>query len=415
MSSLINKLLAPAGYRYISSQGIFDTRTDSFLKNFGYFTLYDVAAPFALMFLDCEPVRFKYDNRHWNFEFWKGRYGAFIGAEIGVYTGTYQFPIAAVDHRLSSFLGKDTKCATKNDWLEMSFVLKKNGRKLFENNSDDKNTAKIEKHWWLTGFKFDLQTDRSSLVNEITIVFKDLEMLKAFAGALKRMGYTDSEFTRWDEKRTIKVIFGVPHSPQPGALFSLDKVPSLKKILEYMKKVFVPLTIYSIVQIGEFLLSVYKMSAELLIEALSELGFAMAKIVSFVGTKLKKSAEAIVKILRSVGYSITEIANYFKTKLSREELSKLLKKAGYLIHDIGSFFKSIFRSSDVSLAKIFRTTGYTAGQIGSYFKNILKKNAPEIAIILAGAGFAATTIKTIGQTIFGGIEDGIDSIVSIIS
>jgi len=310
--SLINKLLSPVGYAYDSSQHMFYTRTDSFLKNFGYFTLYDMAAPFALMFLDCEPVRFKYDKRHWNIEFWKGRYGAFIGAEIGIYTGAKKTGIDLIDHRLASF-GKDTRAATKKDWLQMSFALKSDGKKIFENNSDNPATGRIEKHWWLTGFKLKPFMDRSSLVNEITIVFKNFEMRKAFTGGLKKLGYTTNEYVLLDDQQTIHVTFGVPHSRQPGSLFSLDKLPSIKEILNYLKKVFVPLSIYSLFQIAEFLISVYKMTAELVIHALVYLGFKIAAIAGYVARKFKKVAEKIVSyFVKCLSYRCVSMYDYVR-------------------------------------------------------------------------------------------------------
>ena len=54
----------------------------------------------------------------------------------------------------------------------MSFILYKNGRKLFN--------RPCTKHWWLTGFKPGVKYWWDKLKMDITINFKDNEMAKAF-------------------------------------------------------------------------------------------------------------------------------------------------------------------------------------------------------------------------------------------
>lgn len=82
---LLNELVEPFGYSYISSQDLFTSRQDAFQRAFGYCALYDRAAFRFHMIFDCLPVYFDYRGKTWLIEFWKGQYGINTGCEIGVY------------------------------------------------------------------------------------------------------------------------------------------------------------------------------------------------------------------------------------------------------------------------------------------------------------------------------------------
>ncbi|MBS0425044.1 MAG: DUF4474 domain-containing protein [Proteobacteria bacterium] len=411
--SVLNSLLARVGYAYDSSQGIFYTRTDSFLQKFGYFSLYDVAAPLALMFLDCEPVRFKYDNRHWNIEFWKGRYGPFIGAEIGIYTGAKKTGFKLIDHQLAGF-GKDTAVATKKDWLEMSFVLKSKGRKIFENHSDDPRTGQIEKHWWLTGFKLKPFLDRHTLVNEIKIVFKNAEMRKAFTKGLKRLGYTNSEYSWLDDDKTIQVTFSTPHSPQPD-LFSLDNLPGVDDIINYLKRLVMPPSLASLGLIIAFLISAYKLAMELIIKIVVTIGFKIAAIAKYIAAKFKWAAEKIAGCFIKAGVAIVEVGKYFKNLISRENFMKLLKAGGWVVNEIGSFFKSFFKSTDDTLAAIFKRLRFPSAAIVRFYSDILKRTPDVVVTCLTGAGYAYSTISTVVGDVYGIAKSEVKAIYSKIT
>jgi len=90
--------------------------------------LYDEAAAPLGMIVDCEPIHFEYKGKRWLIQFWKGVY-ATDKPDInipGLFKGTFYNSI------------KD------DEFLWMSFTLKKNGKVLFERG---------DRHWWLTGFK----------------------------------------------------------------------------------------------------------------------------------------------------------------------------------------------------------------------------------------------------------------------
>ena len=71
----LNDLIAPFGFCYSPCQDIFTSRVDAWQREFGYCALYDQAAPFAQMVIDCEPVYFDYEGRTWLIELWNQHRG----------------------------------------------------------------------------------------------------------------------------------------------------------------------------------------------------------------------------------------------------------------------------------------------------------------------------------------------------
>ncbi len=208
-----------AGFNYDDNQRIFYSRTDAWQRNLGYFTLYDMAAPFACMFIHCEPIRFSYGGKSWKIELWKGQYGICTGAEIGIYTGEFQINtgMGSIDHTLNQIkFQNDTACAGDADMLQMSFTLKRNGKVVFSRNSDDPKTAAVEKHWWLTGFRPFAFSAPSDLTMDITIEFKDEAMRNAFCDGLARVGYNPQSVIKNGKKASF--TYAKPYTSQPWGL-----------------------------------------------------------------------------------------------------------------------------------------------------------------------------------------------------
>lgn len=213
----IGRLTGWAGFDYDENQRILYSRVDAWQRNGGYFTLYDMASPAALMFIHCEPVRFRYDNRNWKIEFWKGQYGICTGAEIGIYTGEFQVESGnpAIDHTLNQIrFGGDTQCAGDADMLQMSFVLYKAGREVLRRDSDAAGTATVEKHWWLTGFRPFAFSLPSSLEMRATIVFKDCAMAEAFIGGLLVLKYDAAGIVHAAGSPTVSFTYARPRTQQ---------------------------------------------------------------------------------------------------------------------------------------------------------------------------------------------------------
>ena len=69
-----------------SDQDIIFSRMNAWQRDFGYAYVYDFVAPATInAIIDCEPFFFRYNNKDWMIELWKGQYGFETGAEIGVY------------------------------------------------------------------------------------------------------------------------------------------------------------------------------------------------------------------------------------------------------------------------------------------------------------------------------------------
>ncbi len=161
--------------------------------------MYDEAAAPLGMIVDCEPIHFEYKGKRWLIQFWKGQYDLPTGAEVGVYaTDKPDINIPGL------FKGTFYNSIKDDEFLWMSFTLKKNGKVLFERG---------DRHWWLTGFKLGEFSQPWELTMEITITLKDAVMCSAFIDGLKRAGYTNKEIKRYGN--SVRVIFDKPRTPQP--------------------------------------------------------------------------------------------------------------------------------------------------------------------------------------------------------
>lgn len=158
------QILSACGFEYDEKQGIYYSSVNPWQKGFGFNVIYDMSAPLAGMYYATERVYFQYDNKDWMIQIWKGQYGMTAGAEIGIYNKTDK--IMQYD------------CVSEEEFLEMSFVLYNQGKKMFERGP--------EKHWWLTGFKI-LNIGVPILLDmDMTIKFPTKSMADAFEAGLKK-------------------------------------------------------------------------------------------------------------------------------------------------------------------------------------------------------------------------------------
>ena len=156
------------------------TISDPWQRQLGFNELYDMGAPFVVMYYDTMRCKFNYDNKDWLVQFWKGQYGfVFIGAEIGVYNK----PMDRTTEHYDS--------ASDEDSLFMSMTFYRKGKEIL--------TREYAKYWWCTGFvpgKLDSFADRSELSMRCRITCKDTNMLLAFCDSLKGNGLVfDKDFT----------------------------------------------------------------------------------------------------------------------------------------------------------------------------------------------------------------------------
>ena len=194
----VDEFLDSLGYSYDEFQDIFFSELNSWQREMGYCRLYDEAAALFSMIIDCEPVYFEYDNKRWMIEFWKGQYGMTTGCEIGVYSTD------GPDLKTDFFNGTFYESAGDDELLKMSFVLFKNGQRLFE---------RYDLHWWLTGFKLGEFSNPEELSAVIEIRFADKIMRNEFIKGLKEAGYYDDEI--YILGNTVGFLFDKPRTEQP--------------------------------------------------------------------------------------------------------------------------------------------------------------------------------------------------------
>lgn len=138
-ASFIGPLINALGYNYDAKEGVFYTEIDSWQRSGNYIKHYDAVAPLGNMTFLTTKVDFDYKGKNWRLQFWKGQYGPFGGAEIGVY---YKTP-GQTDELYF--------CADDDNMMYMTYDCYltekdyRSGNKFF--------TRGWQKHWWLTGFK----------------------------------------------------------------------------------------------------------------------------------------------------------------------------------------------------------------------------------------------------------------------
>ncbi len=166
------------GYLYDSKEKCFYTASDPWQRLVGYNAIFDVCAPFTFIDFDTVRLDFKYQDKDWRIQLWKGQYGLlFYGAEVGVYTKPQ-------DRKLAHY-----NCASDDELLmmEMDFMQKKKtvGGESWVN----KFSRPYGQYWWCTGFiPGNLFGNFDNLRLDMRITAKDNEMLKGITSALEKNG-----------------------------------------------------------------------------------------------------------------------------------------------------------------------------------------------------------------------------------
>ena len=202
----LNRDIGEAGFAYDRKGDVFYSLMDCWQREMGYCQLYDEGSSLFNMVMHCEPVRFSYGGKRWMIELWKGQYGITTGAEVGIYNTDQD------DVRTERFTGPFYDCASDQERLQMSFVLRKNGRVLMKRKG---------LHWWLTGFKLGEFSTPDSLSMDIRIRFPERGMRNAFLGGLQELGYGGREYAV--HGNTVTVHYTNPHSEQPLSHGSLQE------------------------------------------------------------------------------------------------------------------------------------------------------------------------------------------------
>ena len=154
-------------------------------------------------YIALQKSQFKYNNKWWRVELWMGRYGISVGGEIGFY------------NRTSKHEPKWFKCSSKKYY--MSFTL-------YEYQGDISASAnpfnystflfsmKKQKHWWLTGFLYNVDLLRhppytKNLLMNGSIWFDTPEMAKLFEENLECTGLTNTDYATRRNKNKVEIYW----------------------------------------------------------------------------------------------------------------------------------------------------------------------------------------------------------------
>ncbi len=194
----INNDLKYAGFAYCAKGDYFYSLKNCWQHDVGYCKFYDDNSIFLNMAIHCEPITFSYGGKRWLIEFWKGQYGITTGAEIGIYNTRKK------DIKTNIFSGTYYEKINPNEFLPMSFILKKGKKTILKRKST---------HWWLTGFKLGQYSKRSQLSMRIKIKFPNNMMRDSFIIGLNKAGYSKPEYSIFNN--TVKITYTTPHTHQP--------------------------------------------------------------------------------------------------------------------------------------------------------------------------------------------------------
>lgn len=154
--------------------------------HFGYNPTYDALAGLIDFSIETVRIDFKYENKPYRMQLWKGQYISgdigTVGGEIGVYTRTPGTWYISPQHY---------DCAAEEDWLKMEMTI-------LWDEFDDGNylpqfTRNYDDFWWATGFvdgQLKDLNDSNSLRLLGRITFESEEQAQLFADGLGRKGFT---------------------------------------------------------------------------------------------------------------------------------------------------------------------------------------------------------------------------------
>lgn len=143
-ADFIASMVQAFGFDYDAKEDVFYTSIDSWQRSGNYIGHYDAIAKFGNMRYKSVKADFSAPDKQgrtldWRFQFWKGQYGPFGGAEIGVY---YKIPGETEELYY---------CADDDHLMGMEYTIYRNADDYYA--SRRFFTRSFQEHWWLTGFK----------------------------------------------------------------------------------------------------------------------------------------------------------------------------------------------------------------------------------------------------------------------
>ncbi|HIS05564.1 MAG TPA: DUF4474 domain-containing protein [Candidatus Fimenecus stercoravium] len=177
---LVASLINAFGYNYDAEQGVFYTEIDSWQRSANYIQHYDALAPLGNMRFQTTRVDFTTDGLDWRIQLWKGQYGVFGGAEIGIY------------NKIPGQTEELYYCVDDDHMMYMSYTMYltpadyRSGNAYF--------TRGWQKHWWLTGFKVGTVTPAEMVMSARIRTFNGA-MATAMESGLQGAGFREGNAT----------------------------------------------------------------------------------------------------------------------------------------------------------------------------------------------------------------------------
>lgn len=188
------------GFFYSLKDDAFYSIKNAPQSKIGNCQLYDDTMPFIGIIVDCEPIQFDYDNKHWLIEFWKGQYGMASGCQIGTYFTSND------SITVPGFHGSFYESPNNKECCFISYTLKKKNKTLLSHAS---------KECFSAGLKVGEFSNPSSLALKVRITFPNKKMVLPFVEGLKAAGYAANEYHVLFHKVTVH--FTKPHTTQPAS------------------------------------------------------------------------------------------------------------------------------------------------------------------------------------------------------
>ena len=201
----LDDALRPFGFLYNPGQDIIYSRLHPWQRKLGYEKAFDEGALLFSMVIDCEPIYFEYEGKHWLIELWKGQYGMTTGAEIGVYCAE-----KPKDFKLGDERNLHYDAVEDNELLQMQYILYR---------SEEELIRRRGKHWWLTGFEPGIFSRTGELCMCIRISFPTEKMCYAFFKGLLNAGYKSIE--TYFGGTYVTINYSLPKQKQPSRKYRL--------------------------------------------------------------------------------------------------------------------------------------------------------------------------------------------------
>ncbi len=185
-SSAIEQIVI-AGYRYSARDSYFYVdQSQAWQGNYGYNMAYDLVAPYLLLEYDYVRVFFRYEDKDWMIQLWKGQYGLlFYGCETGVYNKP------ASDDEDNAFTTYSRARDDDKPFIQTTMY----HDPLHIGNYERELTTPYERTWWSTGFKrghLTIEEPANELRQTGILTFRNEELANLFANGLSECGFVRS-------------------------------------------------------------------------------------------------------------------------------------------------------------------------------------------------------------------------------